>query len=358
MTARPPTAPHAARLDELTSYANLEAAWRRARRGKRGTPQEVAFFFDYELRLLELQRALRERRWEPDPYRYFRIRAPKARTICVASFRDRVVHHALVGALEPIFLPAFHRHSYACTKEKGTHRALSWCRHYAARFPWFLKLDVDKYFDHIDHGVLLDLLAERVADHGVRWLCATILARAWVPSSPDPATIGIPIGNLTSQFWGNVFLDPLDRLLAGTRAGRIHLRYMDDVICFGHTKGELWETHDSVATFLRRELRLRLKPSATILAPVRDGVPFLGHRVFSGTARLDGAAKRRMRSKAHRTQQAGAAGELDEAAVAASLAASFGHAAGADTLLLRRDIARGLAEGHGCSVGGRHGTKP
>ncbi len=329
-------------FEEFTSYRALEQAYRRARRGHREQPQVVAFHFDYEPRLLELERELRARRYVPRPYHYFEVRRPKPRTISVAAFRDRVVHHALVGALEPLFEPHFYRHSYACRRDKGTHRAVQWCRHYARRFPYFLKLDVKKHFDHVDHEVLLALLAERVADPDVLWLCRTILAHARVPSSPDARRVGLPIGNLTSQFWGNVVLDPVDRELVACRPGRVHLRYMDDVVCFGHTKAELWETRDRVQSVLA-SLGLRLKERATLLAPVTEGIGFLDFRVFPGLTRLDRSGLVRYTRKTRQTLARWRRGELGDEAAARSLGALSDHAAGGDTLRFRRSFLAALA---------------
>ena len=334
-------------FEQLTGYRALEGAYRRARRGHREQPEVVAFHFDHELRLLELERELRARAYVPQPYRYFQVRRPKPRTISVAGFRDRVVHHALVGALEPLFEPHFYRHSYACRRDKGTHRAVQWCRHYARRFPYFLKLDVHKHFDHVDHEVLLGLLAERVDDHGVMWLCRTILAHALVPSSPDARRVGLPIGNLTSQFWGNVVLDPVDRALVAGRRGRLHLRYMDDVVCFGHTKAELWEARALVRGVLE-SLGLRLKERATVLAPVTEGIPFLGFRVFPGLIRLDRAGLLRYTRQSRAVLARWRRGELEEDAAVRSLAALSDHAAAGDTLRFRRRLIAGPAS-PGCS---------
>ena len=325
-------------FEALTSYRALEDAYRRARRGKRGQRAATAFHFDYELRLLALQRELRERRYEPRPYRYFQIRDPKPRTISVAAFRDRVVHHALIGAIEPVFEAGFYRHSYACRVDKGTHRAIHWCQHYARRFPYVLKLDVQRFFDHVDHGVLLGLLGARITDPDVLWLCRTILAHARVPSSSDASRVGIPIGNLTSQFWGNVMLDPLDQMLVERRPGRVHVRYMDDVLCFGHTRSALWETRDAIDTFLRERLRVSLKESATRLLPVTEGVPFLGCRVYAGLVRLDRRGLVRATRKLRACRRAAERGGATEDALQATLAAVTGHLAVADTLQFRRSL--------------------
>lgn len=331
--------------DELTSYPSLERAFRRARRGKRGRREQATFFFDYELRLLELERELRERRYIPDPYRYFQIRTPKVRTISVATFRDRVVHHALVAGLEPIFEQSFHRHSYACRPDKGTHRAVLWCRHYARRFPYFLKMDVERYFDHVDHRILLDLIEARIRAPDVLWLCGTILEHARVPTGPRAGT-GIPIGNLTSQFLGNVYLDPLDVMLSETRPGRIHLRYMDDLLVFGHSKRELWSAHERSRALLAERLSLDLKERVTLVAPTSEGIPFLGCRVFPNLLRVDRAGLVRFTRRTRAALRAHMRGALGEEELAGILAGLHGHLATADSARFRRDFLERL-EGQG-----------
>jgi retron-type reverse transcriptase len=332
---------------ELTSFQSLLAAFRRARRGKRGTAEEAAFYLELEPNLFRLSRELRAQTWVPDPYTYFSIRDPKPRTISVATFRDRVVHHSLIGALEPVFEPMFYRHSYACRRDKGTHRALAWTRHYAGRFGYFLKLDVRKHFDSVSHPVLMEILGRSVSDPGVLWLCRTILDHARVPGAPAEARRGIPIGNLTSQFWGNVYLDPLDRLLRAGWQDLVHLRYMDDVLVFANQRARLWEVHAAVRAFLRDRLALVLKDEATVVAPVTQGIPFLGFRVFPGTTRMQRATLVRFARQArrlHRTVEVGAVGEEEAAPRMSSL---FAHAAVADSASFRASFLEGLAAGRG-----------
>ena len=136
------------------AFGALLAAFHRARRAKRGKGGEPAFYRDLEANLLELSEALRERRWRPDPYRFFVVRHTKERLVAEASFRDRVVHHALVGALEPAFEARFVSSSYACRKGKGVHAALERARRLAQRHRYFLRLDVQSYFASIDHQTL------------------------------------------------------------------------------------------------------------------------------------------------------------------------------------------------------------
>ena len=212
--------------ERVVGFGPLLAAFGRAFRGNRRNPAACRFHLDLEPQLLALSAELRQQRYVPDPYRFFSIRRPKRRLISVASFRDRVVHHALVGALEPCFEPRFIRHSYACRRGKGTHLALEQVQRWCRRFPYYLKTDVDDYFASIDHGVLHDRLARVINDRRVLRLCRRVIGNARLPTVPPGVHWGLPIGNLTSQFWANVYLDPLDHFVRdGLRQGA-YLRYM------------------------------------------------------------------------------------------------------------------------------------
>ena len=153
-------------LVRIASFDALLGAFRRARREKRGRGGEPAFAFQIESHLLALGAALRDGSWRPDPYRYFHLRTRKDRIVSEASFRDRVVHHALVAALEPAFEPHFSPFSYACRAGFGQHAALERVRRLARRHAYALRLDVRRYFDHVRHPVLLGLLERGLSRAG------------------------------------------------------------------------------------------------------------------------------------------------------------------------------------------------
>ena len=195
---------------EVYGFVHLFKAFRKARRAKRGKGGEPLFYRDLESNLLELSEQLQHRTYIPDPYRYFTIGRPKLRRVSEASFRDRVVHHSLVAAMEPVFEKHFISNSYACRKGKGTHAALKKAKHLSRHFSYFLRLDYRSYFEHVRHAKLLELLECKIDDSGILWLCRALLSNILLPSSSCKAAQGLPIGNLTSQFWANVYLDPID----------------------------------------------------------------------------------------------------------------------------------------------------
>ena len=337
---------HAPTVAHLASFPSLLAAFRRARRAQRGRGGEPAFFVDLEERLLDLREALLAGVWVPREYRRFRLWTGKERVVAQAAFVDRVVHHALVAELAPAFEPRFSPHSYACRPGLGVKAALERARGLAASAGFSLRLDVQRYFETVDHGVLMGLLGAGLAragpvDAGLLDLCARVLDAA--PSGTGGvAGVGLPIGNLTSQFWANVTLDPVDQAIEGGGC-TTWSRYMDDMLALADTKGELWAWQRRVREVVEDELKLRLKPSATRVAPIGEGFPWLGFNVLPGRVRIRSAGKRRFARKLQaataRAMAAAAAGdaegELREAARGSSLT---GHLLLADTLALRRSL--------------------
>ncbi len=315
-------------FDRVASFPNLLLAARKAVRGKKRREDVREFLFRLEPALLDLLDQLRAGTWKPGAYRLFTVLEPKPRDIAAVPLPDRVVHHALLNLLEPLFDAESIEQSYACRAGKGMHAAVERARDLARRHPFFLKADVRKYYDSVDHAVLKGMLSRLVADQGVLDLLFRIVDHQ--PEGAVPGK-GIPIGNLTSQHFANLYLGPLDRALAGGR----YLRYMDDFLLFGRTKEELHRSRAEAARVLGDELRLTLKVPGTFIAPVAAGVPFLGLRIFPGTIRLGRGALRRF-SRGWRTRLADLRSErLPEASFHPSAAGAIGHVLQADTWHLR-----------------------
>jgi retron-type reverse transcriptase len=226
----------------LTSFASLQAAARRAQRGKRYRPAVLAFNANLEAELLRLQEELRSFIYSPGPYRQFPIRDPKPRLISAAPFRDRVVHHALCAAIVPPLERGFHRGSFANRRDYGSHRALRRFTAAAARHRWVLQADIRLYFPSIDLTILRAQLEAAIGCPGTLWLLDQILTNG---ASPGPALDafpgdslltplerprGLPIGNLTSQFLANLHLNALDHTLSALHGVRAYLRYVGFVV--------------------------------------------------------------------------------------------------------------------------------
>ena len=330
---------HEPRFENVCSFSALHVAFRKARKAKRGKNGEPAFYLELESNLLDLSDQLKTHAFVPEPYRYFSLHNKKDRVVSVASFRDRVVHHALVAELEPLYEKLFVPTSFACRKDLGMHRALKMAHDLCRCHCQFLKLDIRKYFDHISHSVLLKILAEDVCDRDILWLCETLLAHAGVPGIEASERRGVPIGNLTSQFWANVYLNRLDQAFAQQFPGLPYLRYMDDILIFGSGKDELWSAHGFINSYVDLVLALELKASATVVAPATEGIPWLGFRVYPGTVRLDHGSRTRFLRRVRGNFVAAANAMDDEmAAVVASAQSIFGHIAHCDSLMFRRSV--------------------
>lgn len=317
----------------VVSFDALLRAARRAAQGKRTARSAATFLERAEPECLDLERALEDGTWRPGPTARFEIRDPKVRTITALPFRDQVVHHALIGVLEPVFERRMIADSFACRRGKGTHAALRRARDLVRRHPWFLKLDVASFFPSVPHRAVMEALARLVKDRRVLALCATILAGC---PSEAPADRGLPIGSLTSQWFANVLLNRLDHRVVDELRVAGYLRYMDDMVLFAEGKDRLRSAHDEVAAYLAGPLGLALKTRATILAPVSEGLPFLGRLVFRGTTRIRPENLRRYRSRLRLRRWECNTGRRTEDSYRQGVSSFFELLRSADTLALRR----------------------
>jgi len=340
---------------QVCSFENLHRAFREARRGKRDREEVAAFEYDAEKGLLELQAALLDGGYRPGPYRHFWIRDPKRRKISAAPFPDRVVHHALCQVIEPIFERTFIHDSYACRVGKGTHRAVDRCQAFARRHPYVFKADIQKFFPSVDHAVLLVLLASRIADPHVMELIRRIVRSGegvldedyvmhWFPGDDLLTPLrprGLPIGNLTSQFWGNVYLNGLDQYVKRRLGCRAYARYVDDFVLFADDKARLHGWKEEIGAWLQC-LRLTLHPRKSVVFPVRDGIDFLGYRVFPTRRRVRRVAVRRFTRRLRRLREAYRAGEVGLEQVHQSVQSWITHVSHAQSYRLRRAVLAGM----------------
>ncbi|MDP1547787.1 MAG: reverse transcriptase domain-containing protein [Anaerolineales bacterium] len=306
--------------NELHSFDNLLSAYRKAAKGKRGHADVAEFEYKLEDNLLQLGRELQEQTYQPGAYHSFYIHDPKKRLISAAPFRDRVVHHALCNLIEPVFEKSFIFDSYANRIGKGTHKALDRAQGFARRFQYVLTCDVRQYFPSIDHEILKQTLKVSLAIHdrnrqtgsakyplslpkkplgSLVWLAEKILHSGvgvlqeeydmvYFPED-DLFSIhrprGLPIGNLTSQFWANCYLSPFDHFVKRNLRCKGYLRYVDDFLLFSNDKVELDEWRRQVIDELGK-FRLTLHETKCQSRPVTEGIPFLGFILFPEHRRL------------------------------------------------------------------------
>lgn len=336
-------------FERVVDFENLrQSAWE-VFRGKRSRGATSALFVRLEDEMLRLQRELIDGTYRPGAYRTFWIREPKPRLISAAPLRDRIVHHAIVRVIEPLFERRFIHHSYACRKGKGTHRCLkqfvSWAR--SRRF--VLKLDLRKFFPSIDHGLLKATYRSVLRESELLGLLDAIVDGSNVQEPTDfyfpgdelwtPATRrrGLPIGNLTSQFLANVFLDPIDHLIKDRWRVRSYLRYVDDLALFHDDRETLRELRTRIREALLQR-RLRLNERKSRLRQVHEGVEFLGFVVRPDSLRLGQTAVRRQRRRIRQLREAYAGWEVDWSGVEASLRSWSAHAEHGSTRRLRARV--------------------
>jgi len=334
---------------QLVSFENLLQGFRLARLGKRSRPGVAEFGLNLEPELLRLQRELQAGSYWPGEYRLFTIYERKPRIIAAAPFRDRVVHHALMHVIDPPLDRAFIVDSYACRCGKGVHKAVDRYQAWAQSYRFALKMDVRQYFPSIDHDLLKEKLRRRIKDRRTLELLDCIIdgspggngQQCYFPGddlfSPFERRVGIPIGNLTSQFFANLYLDDLDHYIKQVLQLRPYLRYVDDMVVLGHDKRRLADIRAAVRDRLGAD-RLRLHPHKAHITHVSDGLNLLGYFVFPHRRRLRNDNGYRFARKLRGMAVAYRTGRLEWPKVVASTQSWIGHAKHADTDGLRRAI--------------------
>ncbi|MCK9557185.1 MAG: reverse transcriptase/maturase family protein [Candidatus Cloacimonetes bacterium] len=322
--------------DDLCSFPVLYAACQRALKGHKANPEAAEYVFNIDRELCQLQSELKDGLYQPRAYHYFQIYEPKERTISVASFRDRVVHHALIATIEPVFEKSFIHHSYATRKNKGSLAAVKQAQRFLRRFDWYLKLDIRKYFDSIDHQVLMKLIERKIKDPYILALIGKVLDTSNL-NGANPKGVGLPIGNLTSQFFANVYLDGFDHFVSE----KLHLpyiRYMDDMILFSNSKSDLKVAFWMCEKYLEEELHLAVKPGSVLLNSRIHGLPFLGFRIFQHLIRMKAMNVRRLAAKIKLRQYQCKTNQIDETALYRSVQSMLAFAYYADSHQLVKRI--------------------
>ena len=335
--------------DQVVDMDNLYTAYCKARRGKRRRPDVAQFSLDLEPQLLALQRELVAGEYAPGAYRQFTVYERKPRLISVAPFRDRVVHHAVMNVLEPLLDKRFIPDTCACRKDKGVHKAVDRYQQFAREYAYVLKLDIARYFPSIDRAILKQQLARRIKDKFVLALLRRIIDGG--PESTEPVRFfpgddlvavsarqrGLPIGNLTSQFLANLYLDEFDHWLKETCRVKGYLRYVDDLYLLGDDKQRLWALRDAIAEKLQG-LRLILRTDKTQIYRTMERVDVLGYKVSRYRRWLRNDNGFRFRRRLRHMGRLYQAGEMDWPAMNASVQSWVGHARHAGTEGLRAAI--------------------
>jgi len=276
---------HSNLLEKIYNYDNLLDAYYRARRGKRYREDVLKYSQNYEENIIILQNELIYRSYKTGPYNHFYVHDPKTRHIMSLSFRDRVLQHALHNIIEPIFDRQFIYDSYACRKGKGTLAALNRCRYFIRKpHRYCLKIDIKKYFDSIDHLILKNIIRKTIGDD-IIWLIDDII-------DSNGADVGIPIGNLTSQLFANIYLNELDQFAKHKLKIRYYIRYMDDILIFDD-KDNLKAYLIDINHYLERHLKLKVN-NKTGISIIDQGIEFLGYINYRTHRRIRYQKKKRL----------------------------------------------------------------
>lgn len=312
----------------IYGFEELYRANQNARKGKRYRDDVLKFSDNLEENLLQLQNEILWDTYEVGPYRKFYVHEPKLRLVMALQYRDRIVQWAIYNQLNPFYDKIFIEDSYACRIGKGSHKAADrlqyWLRQ-VSRKPgkwYYLKLDISKYFYRVDHRVLEDILAKRIKDPRTLSLLRRIInsedTRFGLPAGMNPEECaedmwlwdtGMPIGNLTSQLFANVYLNEVDQLCKHALHVHFYIRYMDDIIILSDDKRQLADWKEEIADFLKNELRLDLN-NKTAIRPISLGIDFVGFKIWATHRRLKKATARRIIRRVGNLSALLAAGEI------------------------------------------------
>lgn len=277
-------------IQKIADPDNLRLAFWKARKGKQGKQEITEYRRNLDGNLLLLREQLLSGSVEVGHYHYFTIYDPKERIICAASFPERVLHHALMNVCHQSFEDFQIFDSYATRPGKGTYASLHRAEYFQKKYGWFLKLDIRKYFDNIDQQILLDLLARRFKDQKLLDILEQIIGSyAVIPGK------GVPIGNLTSQYFANYYLTFADRLVKEKLGIIGYVRYMDDMVLWHNDKDSLKESGKRLEDFLESRLHLELK--TWCLNKSQHGLNLVGYKIYQGTTLLNNRSKKRFQQK-------------------------------------------------------------
>lgn len=282
--------------DELISVENLWESWRAYQRGKSRKSDVMKFERHLEDNLFLLRDELKSGSYQHGAYSYFRISDPKKRDIYKSKVKDRVVHQAVYKYLCKIYEPLFKPSSFSSRKGKGTHMAVAELKLHSAAVKrkekrcWAIKCDIRKYFENINHEVLLDLLRKEIRDGKIMDLLEIIVKSFNVETGK-----GLPLGNITSQIFANVYLNELDKFVESELGLKNHyVRYCDDFIFFGNDKIKLFEHAEKIKQFLSEKLVLELPQNKTIFRKLKWGIDFCGSVILPNGILLRNKTKGRM----------------------------------------------------------------
>lgn len=329
-------------FSQIADFENLYIAANEAKKGKRYRQDVLKFNSNLEENLIIIQNELLHKTYEVGKYRQFYVYEPKKRLIMALTFKDRVVQWAIYRILNPIYDKWFIHDSFGCREGKGTHRAADrlqyWLRKVSRKQEkyYYLKLDISKYFYRVNHAILLDILSKKIGDDDLMWLLEKIInsedvafglpAGMEADQCPEEERLfdtGMPIGNLTSQLFANIYLNELDQYAKHELRLRYYIRYMDDIIILSDDKKHLHEVKESIEIFLKEKLGLDLN-NKTAIRPISTGIEFVGFRMWATHRRLKKKTLKKMKRRIKTLQKVYSEGSIGFDKVNSSMQSYFG----------------------------------
>ncbi|MGI2148022.1 reverse transcriptase domain-containing protein [Shewanella baltica] len=330
-------------FEQIYSFENILNAAYQCRRGKTKANATLAFFNHLEENVIQIQNELMWGMYEMSPYHHFYVFEPKRRLISAPHFKDRVVHRAIYNIIEPLFDQQYIHDSYACRRNKGTHKGADRAQLFIKRVEqkhgkaYALKADISRYFSSIDHHILKSLLNAKIQCERTKALLFYIIDN----SPSDALGVGIPLGNLTSQIFANIYLNELDRFVKHRLKAVNYVRYMDDFIIIHQDKAQLHAWRHEIETFLHQYLRLKTN-SKTQVFPISTSqgrsLDFLGYRIYSGHRLLRKCCVNRIKAKLKQFHRQFGAGDVNLVDIKQTIQSWLGHASHANTYNLKKAL--------------------
>ena len=283
----------------MITLENLFIAWQEFKKGKTKRKDVLKFEFNLEDNIFQLYQDLKNKTYKHSKYTSFYVQDPKIRHIHKAEIKDRIIHHLISEYLNQIYDRIFVFDSYSCRLDKGTHKAVNRLKQFSLKQSknnrinfYCLKCDIKKFFDSVDHDILIEILKRKIKDKDILWLITGIIR-----SFNKEDNKGIPLGNLTSQHFANIYLNEIDKFVKHKLKVKYYIRYTDDFVILNKDKEYLENLINTINNFLQSQLKLRLHPDKIIMRKYNQGIDFLGYVILPYHRVLRTKTKKRMFKK-------------------------------------------------------------
>lgn len=316
--------------DKIIDIENIKLAYKKAKKGKTWQNTIKTFDTDFDSNIMSIHEALKNKTFTTSEYKTMTITEPKLRTIYKLPFApDRIIQHALMNVVEPIWDKMFIHNSYACRVGKGIHAGSKKTMEFVRNSKYCLKLDISKFYPSIDHDILFDIIKRKIKCKDTLWLFENIIYSF-------PGGRNTPIGNYTSQWFGNLYMNELDYFLKHEHHIKKYIRYCDDFCLFSNDKHLLNSMIPVIVNFLKDKLRLTL--SKCDLFPVYRGVDFLGYRHFRDYILVRKSTVKRVKRRLRKLYQIISKGSFDAEKARSSIASTEGWLKWANAYNLKKSI--------------------